>query len=353
MSNKILIVTSGGSQLLTQFSVLNTLINLDNYEINLLYNGVESEGVDRFFRIISRVLNLNYLGQILFDIKPFKVSKSDFIRNLFIRENITLNNRCSSNFPILKQYRHPDILSIPVRVKMISDMSLISYIKPKKKVFTVDGVVDILPERDFTGLRYWYLRGCLNILPNRDIIYSPNYLKEDTKRLGIYRMVDIKPLIRELSQISLVQNFKKKYFRIKRDFLIFSQHYSLSEDVRIQNEIEYYQRIINYCGQKKGSQILFKPHPRDTMYKIKMIGNLNIDNLTIVSRRDQGIPIEFFVDEINEMNTQLITGNSSAPFCFNRPEDIISVYSEELLSHSLNHKINSFAIKNNIKLIEV
>ena len=66
MSNRILIITSGGSQLITQLSTLNIeVVNAENFEITIIYNGVYRKSLDVFFSEVANHYKYKYLINLL------------------------------------------------------------------------------------------------------------------------------------------------------------------------------------------------------------------------------------------------------------------------------------------------
>lgn len=353
MSNKVLIVTSGGSQLLTQLSVLKTEVKIENSKISIIYNGVFRESLDGFFREVATFYDFEYLGQINFDISPSQVAIQKTFRGFFFKNFYSINIFIGSKFPLLKNFRKADLLLIPIRVKMFSDIVLLSFLRPKNILYTVDGVIDELPKRNFNKLKFLYLKKDLKVLPVSAFVFSPPYLKKDCNKIGIYKEVDLSNVLKELSVLPILKVFKEKYLITKVDYIVFSQHYNLSEDVTFDNEIEFYRRIITKLCHLEGGNILFKPHPRDTGDKIEAIKKLNIKNLMVIDEFFQAIPVEFFIEEFLSMNSIFITGNSSAPLCFQNNQSILSVFSNELLGKKINSKIKEFAFFNSLKLLEI
>lgn len=354
MIKNILIITSGGSQLLTQLTVLKNEVTFENYEVIIIYNGVFRESLDIFFREVAVFYKYKFLGQINFDIHPSESRINNLLNDLILKRRFNFSNRIKSRFPALKKIKGIDLLIIPIRVKMFSDIVLLSFLKPKKILYTSDGVIDELPERNFSKLKFPYLRNYLKVLPVNSYVFSPDYLNKEANKIGIYKEADSCKILNQLSTLSMVSTFREKYLLNQIEYIIFSQHFSLSEDVSFENEIEFYKRVIKeICHLEKKATILFKPHPRDTSDKIEEIKKLKIDKLVIIEEFFQAVPIEFFIDEFINMNSIFITGNSSAPLCFQKTDRIISVSSSELLSEKLNSKIKEFAIFNELKLIEV
>ncbi|KAF2081171.1 polysialyltransferase family glycosyltransferase [Flavobacterium sharifuzzamanii] len=354
MPNKISIITSGGSQLIIQLATLKSEVKIVDQRIIILYNGVFRESLDQFFKEVAIFYNCEYIGQINFDFLPEQTSIKKLLKEFMKKRRYSFDKEIINRFPILKSLHKADLLIIPIRVKMFSDIVLLSFLKPKKILYSIDGVIDVLPERSFGKFRFPYLKNYLKKLPINSSVFSPSYLIKDANRIGVYKEIDLKNTIIELSSLPLITSFKNKYLVENVNYVIFSQHYSLSEDVLFDNEIEYYKRIILWiCYLNKDNKILFKPHPRDTKQKIESIKNLNIGNLVVIEEYFQAVPIEFFIEEFNKMNSVFITGNSSAPLCFENNDKIISIFSKQLLSENLNSKIVEFAQSNNLKLSEI
>ncbi|WP_372757282.1 polysialyltransferase family glycosyltransferase [Mariniflexile sp.] len=348
MRIKTLIITSGSSQLITQLSVLKKQ-HSDLSNVYLLYVGLFSESLEVFFRQISNNNGITYIGQIHFDINPILLSKKEFILYFITGKFTKLFKVVEKKFSLLRFYKKFDLLLIPVRVKVEVDNVLLCYLKPKTIVFVADGVIDKLPERNFTNWRYFYLRNTITKFPLSSNIYSPFFLEEDIKRIGIYKEVDINVILSDTRKIELSVRFEKAYLQNRISYVIISQHYHLHEGVKFENDISYFKQIIKYALNNCGnSKVLFKPHPRDIKHKIEIFENINDDRLLVVSDEFKSLPIELFGEEFKDMNTIFLTGNSSGPLFFNKSNRIISIGSDKYLHKELNNRIKKFA--NNYKV---
>lgn len=348
---RIILITSGGSQLLSQLSILEQkLIKTEAYHVEVFYNGVYRDSLNVFFEQACELLGIKYLGQFSFNVNPEPLPKIFF----WTKKNKSLTKKIETNYPFLKAYRGIDIVVLPVRVKMFSDITLLNYLNPSKVFYCVDGVIDYLPERNFLSFKYRYLKTDLKSLPFKKNIFSPPYLKKDVERVGVYKEISISKEVSKLSEIKLAKSFKKKYLKYNVSHIIFSQHYSLSEGVKFENEIEYYLRIVKALEAEcfKGV-VLFKPHPRDTKDKIDELKKYESEKFIVISSCYQALPIEIFRKVFLSMGTIYVTGNSSAPFCFETKEKTFSFFSKELLTQCLNHKIINFASFNDLQIIEV
>ncbi|KJD35933.1 hypothetical protein PW52_09445 [Tamlana sedimentorum] len=343
MKSKTLIITSGSSQLITQISVLRN-IKSDFSRVYLLYIGVFSESLEVFFKQMSKEFSFIYIGQIHFNINPIMLSKKEFIPYFFTGNFKRLFNLIDKNFSLLKDYKNFDLVLIPVRVKMMVDTVLLSYLKPKKTIFIADGVVDILPKRNLKGWYYYYLKNTITSFPIRTHIYSPYFLKRDIQKIGIYQEVEIDEILIETNKIELSKRFEQMYLRDSISHVILSQHYHLHEGIEFENDISYYKRIIKYALQNcENSKVLFKPHPRDVKSKIENLQLIDDSKLLVVKDEYKSLPIELFGKQFKEMRTVFLTGNSSAPLYFNKSNSIISVCSEKYLHKGLNNRIKEFA----------
>jgi hypothetical protein len=343
VKSKTLIITSGSSQLITQLSVLkNKTLNFSN--VYVLYIGIFSESLEVFFRQMSKEFGFSYVGQISFDINPIMISKKELIFYLFTRKFNRLFNLVDNKFSLLKDYKNFDLILIPVRVKMVVDTVLLSYLKAKTIIYVADGVIDILPKRDLKKWYYYYLKNTIINFPLLANIYSPYFLKEDIKKIGVYNEIDIEEVLTETNRIDLSLKFKQLYLKDSISHVILSQHYHLHEGIELENDISYYKQIVEYALQNCGnSKVLFKPHPRDVKEKIENLQLIKDDRLLVVNDELKSLPIELFGKQFKEMRTVFLTGNSSAPLYFNKTNNIISVCSEKNLHKALNNRIKEFA----------
>jgi hypothetical protein len=353
LKNKVLIITSGSTQLITQLSVLRKKdCNFNN--IFLIYNGLFNESLDSFFNQIAEFYRFTYVGQILFNLNPIAFSKKEFILYLFTNRNKKLFYLIKKKFPILIRFRYPLILIIPVRVKMLADTMLLSYLKPKSILYVADGVIDILPKRRLNNWKYFYLKNHLNSFPIKEKIFSPYYLEKDINRIGSYHEVDTKIILNEVTKIDIAKKFKNLYLKDSISHVIISQHFHLHEGITLEKDILYYKQLIKYCLQNCGdSKVIFKAHPRDVREKIDILKVYADDRLIVVSDELKSLPIEVFYLYFNKINTIFITGNSSAPLYFRKSNKIISVCSKINLHESLNKRIVEFANRYDIEYIRL
>ena len=353
MKKKVLIITSGSSQLITQLSVLkNKAIDFNN--VSLIYTGLFNESLELFFKQVSDLFGFTYLGQILFNINPIALSKKDFFYYFLTGRFSRLFNLIEKKYPLLVDNRNFDLLIIPVRVKVFSDNVLLSYLKPKSVLLVADGVIDVLPERNFKNWKYYYLKKTLTSFPLSVNIYSPHFLKIDMTKIGVFKEVNIDEILKEICKIGLVSKFKKIYMNDSISHVIISQHYHLHEGIELENDILYYTQIIKYALENCGnSKVLFKPHPRDIKQKIEKLQCYDDQRLLVVDDELKSLPIEFLGNEIKQMQTVFLTGNSSAPLYFKKTNNIISVCSKKNLHVALNNRVKEFSNKYNINYIDL
>ena len=350
---KCLIITSGSSQLVTQLSVLKKR-NIDFSNVYLIYTGLQSGSLDVFFNQVSAQYGFKYIGQILFDIYPVKLSKKEFLKYLFTKKFKRLTSQIEDKYSLLKNYRNFQLVLIPVRVKVLEDTVLLSYLKPKEILFIADGVIDVLPSRDLNKLQYYYLKNALTRFPIKSKIYSPFFLNKDIATIGKFEKINIVDTLKEVSNIELAETFKKLYLNETISHVIVSQHYHLHENISLENDILYYKQVIDYALTHSGnSKILFKPHPRDVKSKIEKIQQLADQNVLVVNDDLKSVPIEVFGEYFREHKTTFLTGNSSAPLYFKKSNNVISICSEKHLHLALNERIKEFANKYNIDFINL
>lgn len=353
MPKKNLIITSGSSQLITQLATLNELKVTPN-NVYILYNGLKRESLELYFIETSRFFGFTYVGQINFKQNPIKLSFVKSVDLLFKRLFNFEHKLIIVNNQILDSFIECDLLIIPIRVKVFSDIVLLHYLKPKQIKYTADGIIDILPNRNFKSFGYYYLRNNLKSFPINYEIYSPLVLKEDILKIGVFHKIETQKVMTILKGISMVQDFKRNYLEENVGCIVISQHYHLHENVSFINDLEYYKNMIlkSFNLIADNQCVLFKPHPRDTMEKIEAIKSLNYDRLIVVDKKYQAVPLEIFEEDFKRMKTYFIGGNSSAVLYYDYKR-VISVYSDRLLSPELNSRIASFAKKYNFNLMEI
>lgn len=353
MNKKILIITSGSSQLLTQLSVLKKR-NIDFSNVCLIYTGLYGASLETFFNQLSYKYGFEYIGQIQFDVYPVKLSKIEFFKFLLTKNFKRLESQIENRFPLLKKYRNYELVVVPVRVKVFEDTVLLSYLKPKEILYTADGVIDVLPPRNLNKLKYSYLKNTLTHFPLKSKVYSPNFLFKDISTIGNFEEVDIEKELKVVSEIELADKFNKLYLSQSISYVIISQHYHLHENISLENDILYYKQIIDYVlGLSGNSKVLFKPHPRDVTSKIETIQQIVNENVLVVSDELKSMPIEVFGNYFRENNTVFLTGNSSAPLYFKKSNNVIAICSEKHLHLTLNNRIKEFANKYNIDFINL
>lgn len=353
MNKKVLIITSGGSQLITQLAALAQL-NLTEPIVHLLYNGVKRDSLNVLFQQIADHLGFFYIGQTNFDITPKKIS---YFSQLSIALQLIANPvylTVTRKFPQLDKFKNADFIFVPLRVKMLSDIVLLSYLSGKKTIYSVDGVVDVKPLRSFDDIKYRYLHKYSGNFPLNELVFSPKYLQKETEKIGIFTEVNTWEVSESIKNIRLAKKFRQLYLDKDISHIIFSQHLSLSENVSPEYEIQFYQNIFNDLSNSKSKgTILFKPHPRDTKEKMDEIINLTNSDILIIEQEFQSIPIELFSNELSNMETLYITANSSAVLGFEKNDRIILYCSKKYLTIKLNRKIIDFSQKYNLITREV
>ncbi|HEX9600247.1 MAG TPA: polysialyltransferase family glycosyltransferase [Mariniflexile sp.] len=350
---KSLLITSGSSQLIYQLSVLKNRVPNSN-DVYVLYVGLFSESLDVFFSQMSKEFNFKYIGQIHFDIYPIKVSKKEFFYYLFYRGFPRLIKLVDNKFSLLKKFKSFDLIIMPVRVKMPADALLLSYLNPKQIIYVADGVIDILPNRNFKGWQYIYLK-YLKSFPIPNKIYAPSFLETDIKRIGKFKEVKIQQVLESLVKIQLAKQFESKYLKAIITHVVLSQHYHLHENIELKSDVSYYEQIINYALQNKNAKVLFKPHPRDLKEKIEIIKKLyrSNNNILIVDDEYKSLPIELFYKYFIINKTVFLTGNSSAPLFYKNTNKVFTICSHKNLTKELNNRIKDFAYNYNLENINL
>jgi hypothetical protein len=347
---RLLIVTTGSTQLLYQLACIENL-KFDEFKIDVIYNGLYRKSLEIFFKQLSNAKNYNFVDTLNFQIYPFK---SKFGHSWFNQvSKLKLNKLIKKNYGLLRQFRNYEVLLIPVRVKMESDIPLITYLNPDQIFLTADGVFDDFPTRDLSQNDYSYLDDTLKKFPIKRRIYSPSYLKTDIVKIGNYVEINCNDIFKSVEQIALAKNFRKSYLDQKISCVILSQHFHLHENISYEDDINYYSSLIEHCLKKYDNKILFKPHPRDTQQKIAQLDELFGNKINIISEVYQSLPIEVFYTYFGKMNTVFFTGNSSAILFFKDKNETFSIKSSKYFNNSLNEKIKLFSEKYNIELIDL
>jgi len=351
---KALIISTGTSQLIYQLSALTTIHN-KNYKLSVVYLGVNRKSIDEFYKETSKKIGFKYLGQFNFN-KP--ISKVNSVTRLlyYIRfRRSYLKTKLSSLPDNLITYVGCSNIIIPVRVKVHSDILLLSLLKPKNLILVADGVVDKFEERDYSGYAYNYLDSTLKALPIKNKpIYTPLHLINDIKKIGMPKQIKIESTLSKIYQLNLVKNFKKQYLTNQITHVILSQHYHLHENISFDDDMDYFKGMIDLIlNNDDKSLILFKAHPRDLTKKIKEIEMLNLKRIIVVDDQYKSVPIEVCYKEFIKMKTTFFTGNSSAPLYFKNTNPIYCITSEVLLPETLNNSIKDFAKRFNLRQLEL
>lgn len=342
MNKELLIITSGSSQFFIQLATLK-VNNLNVKEAVVIYNGVYRDSLVDFFKALSKHYGFEYLGEIDFNIQPKPMSVKCFLKGVNFNR-LKLDNLIEKNYPLIKEFKHLQTLIISVRVKMFADILLLSYLSPAKVIYTADGVIDVLPKRNFNKWNFNYLRNNLKKFPINDLIHSPFYLKNDIKRIGRFKEIIFDDIIEEIQCLNVVEDFKNKYLQSQVSHIVLSQHYHLHESINFEDDINYYTNLVEFAlRQSRSSKVLFKPHPRDLSKKINLIKQINDDRVIVVDDSYKALPIEIFWRYFTKWETVFLTGNSSAPLFFKKYNRIIAVGSNKYLHNQLNNRIKEFA----------
>jgi hypothetical protein len=219
-----IIFTSGGSQLLTQIAVLKAK-NYKLKDFHLIYIGIYNTNLNAFFNEVSRFYNFLSYTHLEFNINPFEVNIKQVVKNILRNKRLFDFSSIEKKFPQLVYFKNANTIIIPIRVKVFSDVLLMSYLNPKKTIFTIDGYVDLLPERKFKFSRYLYLNSELKDIPINNFVYSPDYLRNEAKKVGKYKEIKINDTISNFIKLDLVKDFEKLYLNRKIAYLFFSQHF--------------------------------------------------------------------------------------------------------------------------------
>jgi hypothetical protein len=357
MSSKNLIITSGASQLLTQISALQFL-GQDLSHFDIIYIGDQSERLSVVLAAISSKFELNFVGSIA-NLKMLSTLRQgrgfNFLLSLIfnakrLRESVFLL------YPKLRLYRNSFIV-IPVRHKMLSDVILLHALNPSKLLLTADGVVNIVAKRDFNSLRWYGVNTELNMIPSKNNIYAPFYLKDEVDKLGDFVEIPNEIFKSILLKTSTQLYFEKAvlYFKTtKFNAIVFSQHLSLTYVCSLDEEIKFYKKLVDDLISKNIFPILIKPHPREQNSKIvelkRRLSTYN-DKVYFLPLDWTAIPIEILT--ISKKIDNLVTLNSSAPLGILSMGSNILCYSSHLFTLSYQEEIKAFALDNNAKLTNI
>lgn len=349
---KNLIITSGSSQLILQLAVFRKQETKFN-DLFVIYNGVYRSSLDIFFSQASKLFGFHYLGMITFNMEPKPLSRKQILKNLFfIKDNQILN--IEAIYPVLKDFKRVATLVTSVRVKVFSDIVLMSYLNPKKVLYTADGVIDFLPKRNFEKLRFLHLKGDLKRFPAKINIYAPYYLKNEVNRIGRYKEVSLNTVIKQAQGLKLVKEFKEKYLQKHVSYIVLSQHYHLHEKISFDADINYYANLIEYALKSSShGVVMFKPHPRDIKEKVEFIQEKFKKRVLVVSDKFKSIPIEVFSEFFKISKTVFLTGNSTAPLFFKNTNKIKVATCSAYLHNQLNERIKLFSQMHELEITEV
>lgn len=318
---KYVIITSGGSQLITQISTLKQL-NLLKSGIEVYYIGVEYDTLTQVLKSICNTYSLNYKGRISDISIPKKYALKDYKRpkklvKEFLRTTL-INKQIEKENPELSQIKGCYLI-ITFRHKILADALLINYIQPERILLTADGVIDQPFERNFNTIGWSKVKTPINTIPVQGKIYTPSYLADDTKKVGEVEIIPddiIEDCFKELSVIDDFKSLKETVEKVGPKSIIFSQHLALNKNCTENEEVKYYADIVKTRIREQDFPVVVKLHPRDADTKIKALQEtLNSlgSKAIVLSRKDSAIPIEIMYEYIKNNAVGLITASSSAP----------------------------------------
>lgn len=354
-----LIITSGGSQLLTQIATCIELeISLE--KVDVFYIGDKSERLKPVLVEICNAFSLNYIGELPNLRWPIELKESR--RTIFyFKKKSASNNSCElkkyvlNKFPFFSEYNDA-ILILPLRHKMFSDILLVHGLNPSKLVLTADGVVNIPSQRSGFDKRLIGIDTPINKFPTKVPIYSPQYLCKENQKLGEVlplKSETINAVFIKATTPYFIEIFEEIFKHKESNYVVFSQHLSLSNQCSKEEEQKYYKAIINNLRKKSNCPIVIKLHPRETEEKVKNLLNSEgevLENVQVIPIKYGAIPVELMMGYL--LDSILVTTNSSAPLAIRKGNKVIC-YSYSKFSDKYKKEIRDFAQLNGCKLQEL
>lgn len=355
----LILITSGGSQLLTQIATCFEL-KMSLTKGVVVYIGDRSERLKPVLKEICSVFGLTYIGELPNLNWPIKLKKSKWSlfyskKKRVLNHGHNLRDYILDRYSFLAEYQGA-ILILPIRHKMFSDILLVHAIGPSKLILTADGVVNNPSSRSGSDKRLLGIDTPINKFPIEVPIYSPKYLFEENQKLGkvITLKDEILNRVFEKATTSYFKDIFRNIFKDKKlDYIIFSQHLSLSKVCSDEEEQKYYRAIIRDLRRRDNCKIIIKLHPRETEEKVKGIINSGEDifkDIEIIPITMAPIPVELMMSFLKE--STFVTANSSAPLSVRKGNKIIC-YSYANFSEYFKQEIRGFAKLNDCNFREL
>ena len=347
-----LIITGGGSQLLTQITTLKHL-DIPTSGADVYYIGLPSGSLDTCMSQICQQFEMKYHGHLVTPPNYPGISFRTLIENL-LKLNFSLKPSRLIWKIITRRFLHLRKISgktvlINVRHKCIEDIFLLTALKPKQCLLTADGLVHNLEKRNFSGFRWIGVDNTLAQFPLTTLIYTPEYLARETQKLGNAGILSDKSLtdtFDKAANIDLYNTLEKKVLNetTPPQAIIFSQHLSLMEVCTEAEEIAFYEKLTERLLHETGGPVMFKPHPRDSRDKIEFfINHFKNKNVICLTPEQAALPIELCYRKLHSSKPLLATCSSSAPLALNPDLSDIRTYSSAQFSSKFQNEIREFS----------
>lgn len=350
---KKIIITSGGSQLLTQIATLKHL-NLPLEDYDVYYAGIYVEELETVLTSMCNTFGMKYEGCIstLLSLKPVRIRHLLFPsawRRLFSLKPML--GELTEQLPLLRHMKGTDVV-ISFRHKMLADVFLLVGIQPASVILTADGVIDKPSCRNLNGWQWGKIRTPINQIPVSGKVYTPSYIEKDSTKIGAVEVIPDEILFdcfekaRKDEACSLLEKEISLYKSPKA--VIFSQHLALINSCSESIELVYYRDIILDLIKSGQYPIVVKPHPRDTAIKFDLLKSLlaeHQDKVVFLSKEASAIPIEVLQSYFQAIDVEFITASSSAPLSVDSKMSRITNYKADYLPQRLQKEIEDFSIK--------
>lgn len=350
-----IIITTGGSQLLTQIACLRHLGKL-LYKYEVYYLGIAVKELENLLSKICHQFHLTYKGRfpdlpIIYPVNFRNFFKPSTLKKLVVKNEIV--NYLQDKVPLLREIKGNELV-IPFRNKVIGDVFLLAALQPHTLLLTADGVINKINHRNVNHWRWYGIKTKINQIPVATKVYTPSYLAADNKKIGPIEVIPdscLYSIFNKVVALDIIASFKKKLFlNGPPKSIIFSQHLALIKACSETEELKLYKKIIHDLIEKGDAPIVFKPHPRETLAKSKRLStyfSAYSNQITFLSQKDQVIPIELFYTLFQEYLLKLITLSSSAPLSIRNASTELLVYTADFLPTNLKEEISNYAAKYN------
>ena len=359
--NNLLVLTSGGSQLITQIAAMSES-GIDFKGASVYYLGIKGGVLLPFLSELCTAAGMCFMGEMPFRYQSYR--RTDLLRfqNLCVllrRGRGYLRHIHETLNPHLRllQFRH---VILSVRHKMMMDPYLVTTLNPERVTFTADGVVDSVEGWSFSGLEGKFFCREIRSVPLKDEIYTPVYLSEDTSLLGAAHVIkdDVMDSALELAGRTPLANRLHAVLAGRSgrpvDAIVFSQHLALSGICSEMDEIDYYAAIVRDLIKQGAASILIKPHPRDSHSKFsKLMKEIEAysDRVFMLEESLRAVPIEVAKQYLQHNEVKLVTSTSSAPLGVRSGAGPVVCYDCSWFSDEFRREIKQFSERHLTKMI--